>query len=119
VTSLIGLFFVALLIFPVFSLAQPESIVACSGADDCNYVTLLATIGNLINFLIYAAGVVAVIMFVWAGSKMVLSGGNTSAKEEAKKILRNTIIGFIFVLAAWLIVEVILSTLGVEGTPIN
>jgi hypothetical protein len=42
---------------------------------------------------------------------MVTSGGNAGAKEEAKKKITNAIIGFVIVLAAWLLIDTIMRGL--------
>jgi hypothetical protein len=124
VSIYLGALFLILSLFfllPITTFSQ-EGLVPCSGPIECDYDALIQGVNNVINFLIMFAGIVAVLMFVWAGVKLLLSGGNITAKEEAKKIIWNTVIGFIFVLAAWLIVHLILSTFAdtsVIDTPLD
>ncbi len=50
-------------------------------------------------------GVIAAILIIVAGARLVTSAGNTSAKESAKKLMTNLIIGYLIVLAAWLVLD--------------
>jgi len=109
---------------PSLALAlEPGQIVPCNtpGNDkgDCNYGTLIQGIQSLLTFLIYFSGIVAVLLFIYAGVKLIFSGGNEGAVTDAKKIFWNTTIGFLIVISAYLIVSLVLSISGVEGTPIR
>ena len=115
VITLLVLFSLFLLPSVVFS----QGIVTCVDIDDCGYDDLLSTFQSILNFIIYAAGVVAVIMFVWAGFIYITAGGDPGKISEAHGIFKNTLIGFIFVLAAWLIISTILAIFGVSGTPLG
>ena len=103
----------AFLIFPSVTLAQ-GGLVPCNGPD-CTTCHAVQLANNVVNFLITILSVLAVIVMVYAGFKMVISGGNTEAWEDAKKKFFNVIIGFIIVLAAWLIVDTILEVLTDQG----
>jgi uncharacterized membrane protein YjgN (DUF898 family) len=107
--SLLAIFLGSLL-SPSISFAQDSftgSIVDC--VDECGYGDLIQSIQNLINFLVYFATIIAVILFIYAGTILVFSGGNSGKKDDAKKIFWNTTIGFIIVISAWLIVATILT----------
>ena len=105
----------SLFLLPSVSFSQSQ-IVTC---DDCGYEDLLNTFQSILNFIIYAAGVVAVIMFVWAGFIYITAGGSPGKLSEAHDIFKNTLIGFVFVLASWLIISSILAIFGVTGTPLG
>ncbi len=121
----IGAFFAAsfLLFLPLISLADlapgPDSnLIVCNTTlvngqftDPCTFEKLVKLGINFMNFLIILAVPLAVISFVFAGFKLVTSAGSESNKTEAKKILTNTGLGLVIVLAAWLIVKTILISL--------
>ena len=107
VLSLILLAASALL--PESASAQTDFFV-CEGAD-CRACDL-AVLGNRI--MVWLIGIVAVIFSILAavaGIRLVTSGGNQSAKESAKSMLTNAIIGLIIILAAWLLVDTIMRVL--------
>lgn len=105
-------FFTALAL--IFTLnAEPSlaaGLVPCDGLD-CDMCQLVDLGNNVINWLIGVLMVVFAIIAAWAGFELVVSGGNTSAKESAKSKFTNAFIGLIIVLAAWLIVDTLMRTL--------
>lgn len=73
---------------------------------------MIIVINNLISLLITLAIVlVAPLMIAWSGFLFVVNPVNASGKEEAKKILLNTIVGIVIALAGWLIVDAIMAVL--------
>jgi hypothetical protein len=99
--------------------ASTTGLIACSGAD-CDFDGLLATINNVMNFLIlYIAFPIVAVVVAWAGVLLLTSGGNTSAKDKAKGMISNVIIGLIIALLAWGIIKLILVTLGYNGPLLN
>jgi hypothetical protein len=86
-----------------------SGIVICQ--ENCGWDDLIILVNRIVNWLVAFLSVIAVIVMVVAGFKMVTSGGNTSAWESAKSMFTNVVIGFILVLAAWLIVDTVLSLL--------
>ena len=56
------------------------------------------------------------ISIAWAGWLYLTSGGDTGAVTKAKDIFKKVIYGFIFMLAAWLIIKLVLATLGYKGS---
>jgi len=89
-------------------------LVPCDGTE-CNQCHLVRLADNVIGWLIMFLTVVAVIALVIAGFKLVTSGGNPSALQAAKETLINILIGFILVLAAWLIVDTLLKAATGQG----
>ena len=82
---------------------------------DCTYSHLLQLAQNILTFLIEISIPIAVIVFAVAGFMYMTAGGDESKIKSAHKIFRNTIVGFIIVLAAWLIVYAITEPLLKEG----
>lgn len=89
-------------------------LVTCQGPD-CNACKLVEMVNKIVNFLIVLLTILATFVLVIAGFRMVTSGGNSSAWDSAKQSFLNVIIGFILVLAAWLIVDTILKALTGTG----
>mgnify|MGYP000025294792 CR=1 FL=1 len=69
----------------------------------------------IINWIIIIAPMLAALAFSYAGFLYITSGGNESKKTEIHKIVTTTVLGLIVILAAWLIVNAILSGLNVTG----
>ena len=73
---------------------------------------LITVINNIISLLITLAIVfVAPLMIAWAGFLFVVNPVNASGKEQAKKILWNTIIGIVIALAGYMIVAALMAVL--------
>ena len=114
-------FLLLLLILPavVFAVDPPpgSGLVPCPGGRECDFNQLMELVANVINFILTKLVVpIAAIMFAYAGVQLVFAGGNTEAIGTAKKILLNTVLGLVFAFAAWLIVHLILTTLGWNGS---
>ena len=111
----IGIFTLCLSFLLLPSLAGAAGLVPeCSG-DTCTTCHAVALVNNVMNFLITALSIVAVGMFVYVGFQMVVSGGDTQAWTSAKKMFTDVVIGFLIVLAAWLIVDTVLKSLTKGG----
>lgn len=66
---------------------------------------------NLINFLIVLSIPLTAIAFAWAGFLMVTSAGSEEKIKQGKAIFGKVLVGFIFILGAWLIVYTITTAL--------
>jgi hypothetical protein len=96
-----------------------NGLVACSGVD-CDFNSLIATVNRVIDFLIkYIAFPLVAIVIAWAGIKLLISGGSSEAKSSAKSMIGKVVIGLIIALLSWVIIKLILVTLGyVPGGPL-
>ncbi len=81
-----------------------ENLVACTGLE-CQFCHLISTGQNAMNWLVLILAVVAGLLFAYAGLILVVSGGNSSARERSLAVFRNVVIGYILVLIAWLLVD--------------
>ena len=87
----------------------------CTGLD-CSACNVVDMANGGIKWLIGILFVVFALLLAIAGVKLVTSGGNHHALDEAKSSFTNAIIGFIIILSAWLIVDTIMRALvGDEG----
>ncbi|MFZ2072162.1 MAG: hypothetical protein WAV10_00550 [Minisyncoccia bacterium] len=81
----------------------------------CGFAELICLVNNFIQFILFRMAVpIAAIMFAYAGILLIFSGGDTSKRSKAKSIFANVAIGLIIAIAAWLIVETILTLLGYD-----
>lgn len=84
--------------------------------DECDFNDLIVTINRVINFLIfYIAFPIVALVAAWAGIKLLTSGGDPGAKKSAKEMMKKVIIGLVIALLCWIIVKLILMTLGYQG----
>lgn len=63
---------------------------------------------NIINYLLYGVGLVAVVMIIVAGIQMTTSAGDAGAVAKAKKTLTFAIIGLVVALLAYAIVNFVI-----------
>ena len=93
-------------------------LVNCDGINvKCNFCTLGEMTNNLINWLFGFLIVLAVLVFAFAGFRLVTSGGSTEAVTYAKQRFTYVVIGLLLMLAAWLIVDTVLK--GLTGSGMN
>lgn len=83
---------------------------ACSG-NSCGTCDLIVMANSIVSWLITMLAVVFAALMVVAGFGLVTSGGNQSALDAAKSKFTNGIVGFIIVLAAYLIVDTFMAAL--------
>lgn len=80
---------------------------------------VISVINNIISLLLTLAIVfVAPLMIAYSGFLFVVNPVNAGGKEQAKKILTNTIVGIVIALAGWMIVDAIMVALYNPDTPI-
>ena len=131
----INLMLLAIIIIPAFSLAQntnPSSTApntnlsvpaggifpGCSDpVNGCGFNDLLNLVNSFVKFVLFSLALpIAAIMFCYAGIVLLFAGGSTEKVGKAKKIFWNVLLGLVIAAAAWLIVELILTILGYQGS---
>lgn len=96
------------------SLIPAQLVPQCGGTENspyCQACHLMQLVQNLINFAVFAAAVVATLMFVYAGFLYVTaaSAGQDQLKK-ARGIFVKVFMGFVIILVAWLVVDLIMKT---------
>lgn len=78
--------------------------------DDIEAVPVLGTssslshiINNLIQILLWAAGLLAVIYLIWGGLTYVTAGGDSEKAGKGRVAITNAIIGIVIIVAALVI----------------
>ncbi|MBQ3294707.1 hypothetical protein IJG98_03235 [Candidatus Saccharibacteria bacterium] len=70
-----------------------------------------ATVVNIVNFLLYAAGLLAVVMIIVAGVKMTTSAGDAGAVAKAKSTIIYSVVGLVVVILAYAIVNFVIGAM--------
>jgi len=87
------------------------------GMDEINSTIGLAAtdprivVARIINIALLFLGVIAVALIIYAGFLWMTSGGNEDKVDQAKKVLKNAVIGLIIILSSWGIATFILNRL--------
>ena len=89
-------------------------LVPCLGPD-CTYEHFLLLIENVIMFLIQLGIAFSAIVFAYAGWLYMTSGGDEGKVKQAHEMLTKVLWGFLFALGAYLIVQLITSSLGYKS----
>ncbi len=98
-------------VFVMVTPARAAGLVPCGGTGEpaCQACHVVELGQNILTWGITIMISVIVLIFAWGGLKMVMSAGNTEGVSEAKGMMTNSIIGFIILLSAWLVVDTILK----------
>ena len=88
--------------------ANPDASI-CSDLEDPD--GLNSTFQNLISVMLFAAGIIAVIMIIVSGIRMTTSRGVPEAVTKARHTLMYSIIGLVVAVMAFAIVNFVLGSL--------
>ncbi len=78
---------------------------------DCNFKTLIDLFDNILGWLVKISVPVASALIVYGGLMMIIAPTDTGKREQAKKIFWSAVWGMVAILAAYLIIDTILSEL--------
>ena len=81
------------------------------GHTGSNGTPLLTRVHNLINLIIYAIGMIAVIMIVLGGIRYTISSGEQSQLKGAKDTIMYAVIGLIVAVVAYAVVGLVVQWL--------
>ena len=97
------------LIPPVPPVGTPPGTCIPSPTCICSFASLISAVTT---YIVYLVGLIAVIMFVWAGILFVTSTGNPGKIEQARKAVIWAVVGLAIVLAGSGLVAVIQAVIG-------
>ena len=104
--------FVYSAVLPNLIPCDPSPIPGASGAKgDCDFSALITMANNIIKFCIVLGTSVFAIVFMYAGYLYLTAMGDTGQISKAHGLFWNAIKGFVIMLAAWLLVDFILTAL--------
>jgi hypothetical protein len=78
-------------------------------APDCKACDFVQLGQNIIDWFIKVAASIIALAFAWGGAKMVMSGGDTGAVSSARSMMTNAVVGFMILMAGYLIVDTVLK----------
>jgi len=88
-----------------------SNIIPCTGVD-CDICSVFQLISNIVSFATFKIGVpLGGLILAYGGIKMIISGGNESARKEGVNAIKAAVYGLIITFAAWLIVNTVLGAL--------
>lgn len=71
---------------------------------------------QIVNISVGLAFVALVVVLLWAGFKFLTSGGETKALQSASQTVTWALLGMLFLVIAWLILQLIEAFTGVKVT---
>ncbi len=91
--------------------------VTCGkGADPCTFQDLMPFLSNLVTKLLtYIAVPLATLGIAIGGVRIIVGSQNPGERSKGVENIKDSVIGLIIALAAWLIVQTILAGLGYTG----
>jgi len=88
--------------------------------NPCNFDFFMKLLNSIIKFLLFTIATPLVALIVmYTGYLYLTAGGSAGQTEKAKHILFNVVVGYIIALAAWLIINTIVTSLLPKDTTIN
>lgn len=100
-----------IIIIPILTNAQTKIIPDCGALNVCGYGELLQLVNNIIKWIIMISVPIAAGVFAWAGFSMMIGADNPGKRKDSIDMMKKVFIGFVFILAAWIIVTTITNTL--------
>jgi len=85
------------------------------GGRICGFSDLMGLIGRVIEYIFVLVLPIAAIVFAYAGFLFMTSGGDSGKRTAAKTAMTKLVIGIVVIMMAWLLVKLILTTLGVTA----
>lgn len=80
--------------------------------DPCTLCHLILMVQLIIDFLVKISAVIAAFFLAIAGFMYIFSSGKPELLSSAKTIFKTTLIGFILIFVAWIMVDTILTMFG-------
>lgn len=96
------------LLVPTFIFAK--GLVPCGGKGEhaCTACDIFVLIQNIMNLVFEYSFVIAFVLIIIAGFNLMFSAGHPGKIQLAWKSITNVIIGLVFILCAWVVVNTIL-----------
>ena len=123
-TFLTSVLLTLLVVLALPTIALAQGLVPCDEVDyatgqprpdgdplNCNFQALLKLLGNILDWFVMISVPVATGLIVYAGMQMILKPDDPAKRSKAKSIMTTAVIGLVAILAAYLIIDTILSEL--------
>lgn len=112
--------FIALTLFLTFGQVQAAGLVPCGGYGEpsCTFCHFFEMINNIIRDVLFKfVPAIAALMLVVGGILFLFAGVNPEALNQAKGIMTSVVIGLVIILGAWIIINTILTQIGIVSSP--
>ena len=95
------------ILFSLPILVSAAGLIPCGGEGEetCQFCHTVLLVENVAGWLVKIFGIILVIVIIVAGLRLVTSVGEASAKTQAKKWIAQFVIGYVIILAAWLVID--------------
>ena len=107
----------AFVILPALAMVVQAQGTADFGLNEANSIGLPTTANdpkvaavNVVRYLMTFLGIIATVVILLGGFKWMVAGGNDDKVAEAKKLIIAGIIGLVIIIAAYAIVQIVVST---------
>lgn len=78
---------------------------------ECGFGDLITLVQHVVTDLVLLSTLLAVIAFAYAGFLLMTSGGSDKKRDDAKTVFINVMIGYLWILAAWLLIYTVTKLL--------
>ena len=95
--------------------ANPAGAGAQAAKGNCTPTELIGSNGvftRITNTVLYAVGIISVIMLIYGGLRYVVSGGDSKKVTDAKNTIIYAIIGLIVAILSYAIVNFVINAIG-------
>ena len=96
-------------------LVNAQGLVKCQNPPNCSFQDFMNTLFAVINFIVQLGIAFSAIVFAYAGWLYMTSGGDEGKIKQAHELFIKVLWGFLFALGGYLIVQLIATSLGVQG----
>lgn len=79
----------------------------CSLSDNFGLMDIWSIVIAVIEMIVYVAGIVAVVMIIWGGFRMITSQGSPETIKEARNTVLYAVIGLVVTISARAIMGVV------------
>jgi len=108
----VGLFFSIFVQAAEWPSAAPSSLVPCGSgssiSNKCTLCHLIVGFHNIFQYGLFMVIVLAFVAIVIAGIMYIVSTGDEGLMKAAKGFLKAALVGFTFVVGAWLLVNIVI-----------
>lgn len=96
-----------------------SGLICCANPPNCGFKDFQNTVANIVVKLLQLCLAAVSLLFAFVGYEYMMSGDNSGRRQKAHDMLTKAGIGLVITLTAFLIVELITRTLGLDVTIIN
>lgn len=113
--KLLGAIILAFLFSSLLPNFADAALVPCgTPGNPCRLCHLFELLGNISGYFFFKIlPAVATILIIWGGFTLLTAGENKSKINEAKDIITATVVGFVFIMTAAILLNMFLISMGV------